>query len=447
MERKDKYLCAILLLDGDTAMKNKKDFQPFLVALNLTMRCNLACAHCYLDANTRDCGDANELNSEEIKRVLTEISQTNPACMVVMTGGEPLLRPDIYELCAHASSLGLMTVVGTNGTLLTEKNVQRLLDAGVSGAGISVDGLTAEFHDAFRGWTGALQHTMDGIKNCQKLGLSFQIHTSIHQANVGQVDEIMDWAHKQGAMVMNFFFLVCTGRGEKVTDITPLQYEQVLSHLLDVQDSYEGMMVRARCAPHFKRLAYQKDPESPLTKAQGYEGGGCLAGLHYCRVTPHGTVTVCPYIEESVGSLHEQSFADIWDNSETFQQLRNPKLTGKCGECEFAILCGGCRARPFAMEGDLFGEDRLCNYEPQGGEVIQPLSLDGVRPVSWNAEAEGRLSKLPFFLQKMIRGKVEQAARERSLDTVTLELMDELKEARFGSNMPASPFAKKKVGS
>jgi len=431
-------------IDSSLPMSEHK---PFLIALNLTMRCNLACAHCYLDANTRDCGDANELGSEDIKRILTEISQSNPACMVVMTGGEPLLRPDIYELCAHASSLGLMTVVGSNGTLLTEKNVQRLLDAGVSGVGISVDGLSPEFHDVFRGWKGALKHTMDGIENCRKLGLSFQIHTSIHQANVGQVDEIMAWAHKQGAMVMNFFFLVCTGRGEKVTDITPLQYEQVLSHLLDVQDQYAGMMVRARCAPHFKRLAYQRDPESPLTKAQGYEGGGCLAGLHYCRVTPHGAVTVCPYVEESVGSLHEQSFGSIWENSETFQQLRNPQLTGKCGRCEFSLLCGGCRARPFAMQGDLFGEDRLCSYEPQGGAVIQAMPSGEAKPLAWDDTAEERLSRLPFFLQKMIRGKVEKAAQDRQLDVVTLELMDELRQARFGNKMPESPFARKKVNS
>jgi len=405
---------------------------PFLVALNLTQRCNLACAHCYLDAGTRDSGDANELGGDEVKRILTEISQTNPACMVVMTGGEPLLRPDIYDLCAYANDLGLMVVVGTNGTLLTRRNVQRLIQAGVHGAGISVDSLTPAFHDAFRGWQGALQHTLEGIENCREQGLSFQIHTSIHQANVDQVDEMMDWAQAQGALVMNFFFLVCTGRGEKMTDITPQQYEQVLARLLEVQDHYPGMLVRARCAPHFKRLAYQRDPASPLTRAQGYEGGGCLAGLHYCRVTPQGTVTVCPYVEESVGSLHQASFGQIWEQSATFQQLRNPTLGGKCGRCEFSLLCGGCRARPFAMNGDLFGEDRLCSYEPQGLPVIaeQSVAVDG--PLNWQQEASARLSQLPYFLQKMIKNKVEKAAREQQLKTVTVDFMDNLRQARFG---------------
>ncbi len=412
-------------------------FAPFLVALNLTKRCNLNCAHCYLDAGTRDCGDANELDTESIKRILTEISEVNPASMVVITGGEPLLRPDIYKICAHASSLGLMAVLGTNGTMLTEPNVKKLLEAGVTGAGISVDSLTPRFHDGFRGLAGAWRHTMAGIENCRKLGLSFQIHMSVHQGNVNEVDAMMAWAHEQGALVINFFFLVCTGRGERMTDIMPEQYETVLSRLVDAQDAYPGMMIRARCAPHFKRLAYQKDPDSPLTKAQGYEGGGCLAGTHYCRVTPTGEVTACPYIEESTGSLHEQSFGNIWASSEVFRQLRTPKLSGKCGECEFQVMCGGCRARPLASHGDLFGEDELCNYVPQGGAVIQPLAVDETRPLFWDQDAMDRLGKLPFFLQKMIRARVERAAHNRQLHRVSLKLMDELRNKRFGNGMPA----------
>jgi len=413
--------------------------KPFLVALNLTKRCNLACAHCYLDAGTRECGDVNELDGGSVKRILTEISEVNPACMVVLTGGEPLLRPDIFELCEHAAALGLMVVVGTNGTLLTEKNIRRLLDAGVCGAGISVDGLSPAFHDVFRGLSGAWLHTMQGIDHCRRLGLAFQIHTSVHQANVAQVDEIMSWAHETGALVINFFFLVCTGRGERMTDITPEQYEQVLGQLVAAQNRFPGMLVRARCAPHFKRLAYQQDADSPITKAQGYEGGGCMAGTRYCRVTPDGQVTACPYIDESAGSLHTQSFGDLWQAEDSFRQLRAPKLSGKCGECEFQILCGGCRARPFAANGDLMGEDTLCSYMPHGGEVIQPLIFEE-QAVRWEPAASERLEKLPYFLRSMIRGKVEQAARERNDGIVTLALMDELRRARFGDGAPTFSF-------
>jgi len=421
----------------------KEIFAPFLVALNLTKRCNLNCAHCYLDAGTRESGDVKELDTESTKRILTEISEVNPASMVVITGGEPLLRPDIYKICDHAASLGLMVVLGTNGTMLTEQNVTKLMQAGVTGAGISVDSLTPEFHDGFRGLAGAWKHTMAGIENCRKLGLSFQIHMSVHQGNVDEVDAMMAWAHEQGALVINFFFLVCTGRGERMTDITPEQYEAVLSRLVDAQDEYPGMLVRARCAPHFKRLAYQKDPDSPLTKAQGYEGGGCLAGTHYCRVTPRGEVTACPYIEESVGSLHKNSFGDIWASSDIFRQLRTPKLSGKCGECEFQVMCGGCRARPLASHGDLFGEDELCSYEPQGGAVIQPLVENERRPLLWDQDATSRLENLPFFLQKMIRTRVEQAAHDQQLDSVNLELMNSLRHKRFGKGMPAFPFQKR----
>jgi len=410
----------------------KSHDNPFLVALNLTRRCNLRCAHCYLDAGTRESGDPDELDTAAVRGVLDGIAAVNPACMVVLTGGEPLLRPDIYDLCAHASNLGLMAVVGTNGTLLTASNVRRLLNTGVSGVGISVDSLTPAFHDGFRGLAGAWKHTMVGIENCRRLGLSFQIHMSVHRGNVGEVEAMMDWAHAQGALVMNFFFLVCTGRGERMTDITPQQYEQVLSQLLAAQDRYSGMMVRARCAPHFKRLAFQKDPGSPLTKAQGYEGGGCLAGTHYCRITPTGDVTACPYIEVPVGSLSEQSFAEIWEHSEMFQALRKPKLAGKCGRCEFSILCGGCRARPMAVRGDLFGEDELCAYEPQGGTVIQPLEPQAFPSPAWEEEARERLEHLPFFLRRMIRARVEREAHDRGLSTVTLALMDELRRRRFG---------------
>jgi len=423
----------------------KEAFAPFLVALNLTKRCNLNCAHCYLDAGTRESGDTNELDTESINRILIEISEINPASMVVITGGEPLLRPDIYRICAHAASLGLMVVLGTNGTMLTEQNVAKLLQAGVTGAGISVDSLTSQFHDGFRGLAGAWQHTMAGIENCRKLGLSFQIHMSVHQGNVDEVDAMMAWAHEQGALVINFFFLVCTGRGERMTDITAEQYETVLSRLVDAQDEYPDMLVRARCAPHFKRLAYQKDPDSPLTKAQGYEGGGCLAGTHYCRVTPTGQVTACPYIEESVGSLHDDPFGAIWASSEVFRQLRTPKLSGKCGECEFQVMCGGCRARPLASHGDLFGEDELCSYVPQGGAVIQPLTVDKAQPLSWDKDARDRLEKLPFFLQKMIHTRVEQAAHDQQLDKVSLALMDSLRSKRFGNSMPAFLFQKRRA--
>gem|GEM_PF-2304060 len=157
-------------------------------------------------------------------------------------------------------------------------------------------------------------------------------------------------------------------------------------------------------------------------------------------------VTACPYIEESVGSLHDDSFGDIWASSTVFRQLRAPKLSGKCGECEFQVMCGGCRARPLASHGDLFGEDELCDYTPQGGTVIQPLAVNEARPLVWDQDATSRLEKLPFFLQKMIRNKVEETARNQHLNRVSLAFMDQLRDKRFGHGMPAFPF-RKKMGS
>ena len=144
-----------------------------------------------------------------------------------------------------------------------------------------------------------------------------------------------------------------------------------------------------------------------------------------------------------MGSLHDNSFGDIWASSAIFRQLRTPKLSGKCGECEFQVMCGGCRARPLASHGDLFGEDELCSYVPRGDAVIQPLSVDLARSLPWDQDATDRLEKLPFFLRKMIRTRVEQAAHDQQLDKVSLALMDSLRHKRFGHGMPAFPFQKK----
>lgn len=410
----------------------------FLLAINLTKRCNLACAHCYMDAETMQHGGESELTTDEVRDLLDEIAGRSTETMVVLTGGEPLMRCDLEELVAHGTGRGLAMVVGTNGVALSDKRVQSLKAAGAMGVGISVDSLDPEKHDAFRGLHGAWEKTMAGIESCKRHGLPFQIHFSVTEANADEVPSMIAFARAAGARVLNVFFLVCTGRGESMSDISPVTYERVLNQLVAAQEQSRDLLIRARCAPHFKRIAYQRNPASTLTRAAGYEGGGCLAGIHYCRITPEGGVTACPYIPEEEGNIRDKKFWDIWDQSLTFQSLRNPMLQGKCGSCEFRKLCGGCRARPLAMGGSLMDTDPWCVHTPDGSAVIEPL-IEQTRKLAWSEEAEKRLSRVPSFLRKMVRNRAESYVHEQGLLMVTEEHLATLAARRFGSNGPPRP--------
>jgi radical SAM protein with 4Fe4S-binding SPASM domain len=402
----------------------------FLLAINLTRRCNLACVHCYLDAKTLQYGSPDELTTKEVCGLLENVAQQSTDTMVVLTGGEPLLRRDLEEVIAHGTQLGLSLVVGTNGVLLTEQRVQSLNKAGVLGVGISLDSLDSAYHDAFRAVPKAWFKTMTGIENCRRHDLSFQIHFSVTENNADELPAMIDFARSSGARVLNVFFLVCTGRGQFRSDISAARYEQVLKNLIEAQAQTQELIIRARCAPHYKRIAYQSHPDSPINRISGAEGDGCIAGLHYCRITPEGGVTACPYIPDEVGNIREQSFLDIWEQSPDFQALRLPTLKGNCGVCEYQKLCGGCRARPLAQGGDLMAADSLCAYQPQGGPVIQPLSD---LPVQWSAEAEQRMARIPAFVRKMVKKRAEAYVVELGEQLVTPEHLAVLSARRFGT--------------
>ena len=385
-------------------------------------------------------GSDNLLTLEEGFRLIDDIASVNLDTILVLTGGEPLLYKHTLDYAGYASKKGLMVVIGTNGILLDDRMVRRLMDSGVSGVGISLDSIDPSIHDTFRGYPGAWRQAVEAIERCRRHGLPFQVHHSVMSFNWADVWEMVEFAHYMGARVVNFFFMVCTGRGEKLTDITPEQYEEVLSVLIDLQAKYPGMMIRARCAPHFKRIAYQKDPHSPITKAEGYLGGGCLAGSHYCRIAPDGDVTPCPYMPLSVGNVRRDRFLEIWENAAVFRELRAPQLKGKCGECEYEELCGGCRARPYASHGDYLDEDLWCQYKPEGGEKIGVSEMSEEMSLVWTKEAEDRLNRLPYFLRSMIKGNVGKYAKEHGITYITPELMDELRKKRFGDKMPEMPI-------
>lgn len=406
-----------------------------LLAINVTRRCNLACAHCYLDADTLRQKDINEITEERMCNLLDDVATHHPSAMVVLTGGEPLVRKDLENVIAHGNQLGLFMLLGSNGMLLTPARVGSLKAAGLQGVGISLDSLDEASHDQFRGQVGAWRKTVKAIEECRKQGLSFQIHFSIHQGNMHELEDMIDYAAMLEARVMNIFFLVCTGRGQAVADLTPEQYDRQLETILKAQERYPGMVIRPRCAPHAKRLAYQLDPHSIVNQISGNDGDGCIAGRHYCRITSHGGVTACPYIEQEVGNIHTQPLSEIWHQADQFNQLRQPQLQGKCGVCEYRELCGGCRARPVAQGLDLMASDSLCAHQPSEQDVIQPIQLNA-HTIIWSDAAQQRLSRAPAFVRAMIKKRVEAEVLQRGESLVHTEHLAQLVERRFGKSSP-----------
>ena len=371
--------------------------RPYVVSWNLTYRCNLACEHCYLDAGgaplvgTENFADRSELGTEECFRVIDEIAAFAPECLTILTGGEPLLRRDILEIVRRAAERGLWVVVGTNGVSITENLARRLAEAGARGLSLSLDALDPDRHDRFRKVRGAWRNTVEGAEILNRTGLPFIVQTTAGSHNLGELDAIADFAHDRlAAKVWNLYFLVPTGRGQFVSDITPAQYDEVLASLYRIQRKYDRrMLVNAKCAPHYIKTVLENAPrpgsgqagaetdpiptdadwaKTPgLSAIRTYSGGagGCPAGTHYMGIRPNGDVTPCPYLPVFAGTLRSSSLADLWTSSELFADIRRrTSLGGRCGECEMNGHCGGCRARAYGMTGDLMAEDPLCTHTP-----------------------------------------------------------------------------------
>lgn len=385
------------------------EYAPRVLSWNLTQRCNLKCAHCYIRAG--EAGQA-ELSAQEALEVVDQAAGAGTE-LLILSGGEPLLRRDIFEIAGYASSRGIAVVLGTNGILIRENTIRRLKEAGVQGVGISVDSLDPSKHDAFRGMPGALEKAVEGLRRCVAAGVPVLVQTTATPWNYQEIPDLLKFASGEGATGFTLYFLVCTGRGEALTDITPSEYEMALGFLLEGQERYPHMMVRARCAPHILRLAHQRG--SPLMSS-----AGCLAGSLYGRIGPGGEVTPCPYLPTQAGNVRDTPLDEIWTSSPLLQQMRSPQLGGRCAICEFRNECGGCRARVYAASGQLWGEDRFCNYNPKGGTLAAAL------PVQWEDAAAARLQKVPGFIRERVRAGVEGYARSRGHERVTLAVMEEV---------------------
>jgi radical SAM protein with 4Fe4S-binding SPASM domain len=471
--------------------------RPYVVSWNLTYRCNLACEHCYLDAGgkpqvgSENFADRSELGTEECFRVIDELATFAPECLTILTGGEPLLRRDILEIVQRAAERELWVVVGTNGVKITENVARRLAAAGARGLSLSLDALDPDRHDRFRNVRGAWRNTVEGAQILNATGLPFIVQTTAGSHNIAELEAIADFAYERlAAKVWNLYFLVPTGRGQFVSDISAPQYDDVLASLYRIQQKYQGrMLVNAKCAPHYIKTVLQNaaaaqaderrtsptptsgdEEQAAPTPAAGtgaslsmlpgirtYSGGagGCPAGTHYMGIRPNGDVTPCPYLPVFAGTLRNARLADLWESSALFTDVRRrTSLGGRCGACEMNSQCGGCRARAFGMTGDLMAEDPLCTHTPGtfagsplllarrslGDGGAGPASGEGSRrpvaleygpespyTVAWDDDASARMKKIPAFVRGMVMRAVEETCRKNGLDRVTVDELERIR--------------------
>ena len=407
------------------------NYVPHVVAWNLTRRCNLECAHCYIAAGPRETA-AGELDTAACLDIVDQVLAVSPTPMLILSGGEPLLRQDLTQIARYASEKGATVVVGTNGTLLSDERIAGLKAAGVRGVAVSVDSLRPAYHDNFRHGRGSLADTQGALTRLTRQRLDFIIQTTVTKGNRAELGTLVEWAARQGAVSFNCYFLVSTGRGAALTDLAPADYEAVLADLARWEREYRGrMLVRAKCAPHFMRHVHQSDPESPVLN---YETR-CPCGTQYCRITPDGKLTPCPYLPEVAGDLQTHTFAEIWRSAPLFRQLREGALGGKCGACDYRKLCGGCRARALALEGDVLAADPSCVYEPTAGAPV----IEAVRQVTygtdfrpalhWSPAARERVARIPSFVRGVVMQRVEDWARRQGRSEITPELLAEVRGA------------------
>ena len=348
------------------------DQAPRLVAWEVTRACNLACVHCR--ASAIETPDPEELTTAEGMRLIDEIASMSKGIILILTGGEPLMRADVFDLAAHGTAAGLRVVMAPNGTLITREAARRMAETGIQRISVSIDGATAEDHDRFRGVPGAFEKLVEGLRRAEEVGVEFQVNTTVTRQNMGQLEAIQDMVVALGAKAHHIFLLVPTGRGRNLAEevISAGEYEQVLNWFYDRRHKVP-LQLKATCAPHYHRILRQRAREEGLKVDFDNFGldavsKGCLGGQGFVFVSSTGQVQPCGYLELDCGQVRQRHFAEIYRHSPIFVALRNQSCySGKCGRCEFWKVCGGCRARAFENTGDYLTEEPLCLYEPIKG--------------------------------------------------------------------------------
>ncbi len=343
---------------------------PRLIAWEMSAACNLNCVHCRASSSCERA--SRELDIKECFDFLTDISTLPSKPVLIMTGGEPLMRPDFFDILDFADKLHINKVLATNATLVTPEIASRLAAKRIFAASVSLDGKNACEHDEFRRSPGAFAASMKGIEFLKAAGIKVQINISVTKKNYDQIEDLFSLSRSVGASAIHIFLLVPTGRAENMRgeEISPQQYERILNWFYDKKrETGREINLKATCAPHYYRIMRQR------AKAEGLEINaenfgmdaftrGCLAGCGFAFVSSEGEVQGCGYMPISAGNIRELKFSDIYANSEFFIKLRDLSLLkGKCGRCGYKKVCGGCRARALAESGDCFGEEPYCDYK------------------------------------------------------------------------------------
>ncbi|MFZ2074382.1 MAG: radical SAM protein [Methanoregula sp.] len=344
-----------------------------LISWNITLRCPLRCAHCYVNASEHEAEGV--LSTDEAYAVIDQICEMGRP-VVILSGGEPLMRDDIFRIARYGTKKGLVMAMGTSGVLIDETCAREIRDSGIRKVAISIDSADPSVHDSFRGLAGAWDRAVQGIRHCVNEGIGVQINTTVLSPDIQAIKDVVSLGTGLGVSDYQLFFPVPTGRGNDVPWLTPQVYEDLIREVL-VAYKDTDVNIRPTCAPQFRRIADTLGIRNPAW------GRGCIAGISYCRIFADGDVTPCPYLPARAGNVRESPLETIWHESPVFLALRDVSLlTGKCGRCGYREVCGGCRARSYATggtmtdmcggiawpadpAGDLCGEDPWCRYEPE----------------------------------------------------------------------------------
>ncbi|NWF75778.1 MAG: radical SAM protein [Nitrospirae bacterium] len=347
------------------------EFTPKWIAWEITRRCNLKCIHCRSSSEI-EVNAHPDFSTEEAFRIINDItSYAKP--VIVLSGGEPLLRKDVFEIARYGTDKGLRMCLATNGTLVDDSVCDKIKSSGMKIVSLSLDGSNEKTHDDFRNQKGAFEGTIHAATLFRKYGIEFIINSSFTKRNQEEIPKVYKLAKNIGATAWYMFMIVPTGRGEEIMNelISKEDYEEILEWHYHMEKDEKDILVRPTCAPHYYRVVLQKSKEEGTKferRTLKFSTGGakgCIAGQLIALIDVDENVLPCSYFPKSAGNLKNQSFKDVWENSQLFKELRDFKsYKGKCGSCEYITVCGGCRARAYSIYGDYLEEEPFCSHIP-----------------------------------------------------------------------------------